>query len=123
MAQIFVGKTSLLTEIIGIQQESKFPEALKAFIVKWGMPDALLSHNTQVEILEAVQAILWAYNIHQETVELHHSNQNSAEWRIQVCKNMTNIILDRTGSSSELWFLCLDYVSYLLDRLAHPKLN
>ncbi len=96
MAQIFVGKTSLLTEIVGMQQESLFPEALKAFIVKWGAPDALLSDNAQVEISAAVQAILRAYNIRQETTEPHHPNQNPAERRIQVCKNMTNIILDRT---------------------------
>ncbi len=34
MAQVFVGKTSLLTEIISMQQEWQFSEALKAFILK-----------------------------------------------------------------------------------------
>ena len=90
-----------------MQQESQFTEALKAFIVKWGVPDVLLSDNTQVEILEAVQTILWAYSIHQDTMEPHLPNQNPADWRIQVCKNMANIILDRTESPSELWLLCL----------------
>ena len=41
-----------------MQQKLQFPEALKAFIVKWGAHDALLSDNTQVEISAAVQAIL-----------------------------------------------------------------
>ena len=63
MVQIFVGKTSLLTEIIGMQQNLQFPETLKAFIVKWGTPNALLSDNAQVEISAAVQAIFLAYNI------------------------------------------------------------
>ena len=114
---------SLFTEIINMQQKLQLPEALKAFIVKWGLPDVLLSDNTQVEILAAVQAILQAYNICQETTEPHHPNQNPAEWHIQVCKNMTNIILDRTRSPSELWLLCLYYVYYPVNRLTHCKLN
>ena len=52
-----MGKTSLLTKIIGMQQELQFSEVLKAFIVKWGSPDALLSDDAQVEILAVVQAI------------------------------------------------------------------
>ena len=36
MVQIFVGKMSLLAEIISMQQELQFTEALKAFLVKWG---------------------------------------------------------------------------------------
>ena len=123
MVQIFVGKMSLLTKIMSMQQELQFLEALKAFIVKWGALDVLLNDYSQMEILVAVQAIIWENNIKQETTELHHSNQNPAEWHIQVCKNMTNIVLDRTGSPSELWLLCLYFVFYLLNQLAHRKLD
>ena len=36
---------------------------------------------------------------------------------------MTNTILDRTGAPPELWLLCMMYVVYILNHLAHSQLN
>jgi hypothetical protein len=36
---------------------------------------------------------------------------------------MTNMTMDRVGAPPDLWLLCLGYVVFILNRLAHATLN
>ena len=92
------------------------------FIRKWGAPSGLLSDNARVEVGKAVKEVLRKYNIKDLQTEPHHPNQNPAERRIGELKQTTNIIMDRTGAPSCLWYLCTIYVTYLLNRMAHKNL-
>ena len=122
-AQIYVGKTSYLTEVLGMHRESSMHDTLTDFIRKWGAPSALLSDNARTEIGNAVKSILRKYNIKDLQTEPHHPNQNPAERRIQEVKKTSLIIMDRSGAPSSLWYLALQYTAYLLNRIAHPLLN
>ena len=52
-----------------------------------------------------------------------HIIQNPAERRIQDVKNLANIIMDRTATPAELWYLAVEYAAYLLNHLANEMLD
>ena len=54
-AQIFTGKSSMLTECFPMRRESHLAETLQDFIRKWGAPHSLLSDNAKSEMSHAVQ--------------------------------------------------------------------
>ena len=55
--------------------------------------------------------------------EPHHQHQNFAENRIGTLKDWTNRLMDRVGAPDNTWLLCMEYVSHLLNHLAHKSLN
>ena len=55
--------------------------------------------------------------------EPYHPNQNPAERRIQDVKNLTLQMIDRTDSPSNLWYLCMQHATDILNHLAHTNLN
>ena len=122
-AQMYVGKKSGLTQVFGMSSESQFSETLQDFIRKWGAPDVLMSDNAKSETGKKVKKILREYCIKDQQSEAHQQNQNLAESRIGEIKRSTNIMMDRTGTPDDLWYLCMTYVVYLLNHLAVSKLN
>ncbi len=62
-----------------------------------------------------MKEILRAYCIADWQSEPHHQHQNFAERRIQQLKTMVNTIMDCTGAPAHAWFLCLQYVTALLN--------
>ncbi len=122
-AQIFVGKSSYLTEVFGMQKESSMSDTLNDFIRKWGAPYALLSDNAKSELSNAVKEILRKYNIKDLQTEPHHPNQNPAERRIQEIKKTANTVMDRSGAPGCLWYLATVYAAYLRNRITRTRLG
>ena len=122
-AQLFVGRKSMLTDIFGMKTESQVPGALMDFIRKWGAGRGLFSDNAKSETSNAVRDILRTYNMRDLQSEPHQQNQNPAERRIQEVKATTNILLDRSGAPESCWLLCMTFVVYMLNRLAHDSLG
>ena len=121
--QLYVGKTSALTEVFGMTSESQMYETLQDFIIKWGAPNCLFSDGAKAEFSKNVKRILREYGIRSHRSEPYHQNQNLAERRIQDVKMLSNTILDRTNSPEDLWFLATEYSAYLLNHLAVRTLN
>ena len=63
------------------------------------------------------------YAIDDFQCEPHHQHQNPAERRIQDVKRLSNTLMDRTGSPSKFWLLCLLYTVYVLNRLSTESLQ
>ena len=63
------------------------------------------------------------YNIKYLQTDPHHPNQNPAERRLQEVKKTVLTIMDRVGAPEELWHLCMQYMTYLLNRMAYPLLK
>ena len=84
-SQLYVGKSSMITEVFGMQREGEGNVAitLQDMIRKWGAPYALLSDNAKSETGKEVKKILRKYNIKDLQTEPHHPNQNPAERRNQ----------------------------------------
>ena len=122
-AQVFVGTTSLVTDVEGMKTEKQFVNTLEDNIRRRGAPTKLISDRAQVEISNKVKDILRTYCISDWQSEPHQQHQNPCERRYQTMKSMANTILDRTGSPAFLWLQCLMYVCFILNNTSSDALN
>ena len=123
IAQFFVGRNSLVSDVYGIKSEKEFVNTLEDNIRYRGAMDKLISDRAQVEISKKVNDILRNYRIEDWQSEPHHQHQNFAERRYQMVKSYVNLIMNRTGAIPSTWLLCLQYVCFLLNHLASELLN
>ena len=79
MAQLFVGKESLVSDIYPMRSGKQFVNTLEDNIHRCGAMDKLISDSATNEISHKVKDILRAYNIN----DWQSENQNPAEWRIE----------------------------------------
>jgi len=98
-----------------MKSDKQFVDMLEDNIRKRGAMDKLISDSAQVEISNKVKVFLRAYCIDDWQSEPHHQHQNYAEWRIQQLKSLINTIMDHVGAPTNTWFLCLQYVTSVLN--------
>jgi hypothetical protein len=122
-AQLFVGLRSLVTDVYPMKTDKEFVNSLEDHIRYRGAMDKLISDRAQVEISKTVTDITRAYNIDQWQSEPNHQLQNFAERRIATIEANTNNILNRTGAPDSTWLLCVTYVCYVFNHLAHESLD
>ena len=106
-----------------MKSEEQMPETLKDLIRKRGAPDVLISDNAKAEVSGTVMDILRTYFTGSFQSEPNQQNQNPAERRIQDIKQMSNTIMDRTGTPSQYWILVVLYVIYLWNHIAMVSLG
>jgi hypothetical protein len=87
---------------------------LEDIIRQYGAPNSLFSDNAKSKIRKAVGDNLRMYSINNFQCEPNHQHQHFSERRIQEVKNVSNTLLDRTGSSPYFWLLCVQYLVYVL---------
>ena len=122
-AQLFCGNKSHFTSIHGMKSESEGPDALEDFIRVTGAPPVLRNDNAKMQTGTRWHEVLRKYCIAEQTTEPYHPQQNPAEARIGEVKKYTLKIMDRTGAPNNLWFFCMMYVVYLLNRVAMESLG
>ena len=122
-AQLFVGKSSYLTQCWGMKTDGEFPATLMDFIRTFGAMKGLMSYNAKSVVSKTVNDILRQYCIIDMTSEPMTQWQNPAERRIKEVKNLTRSLMDRTGTPAYLWLLALKYACYILNRIAHKTLD
>jgi hypothetical protein len=123
MAQIYVGKDTLLSDVYPMKSEKDFPGTLEDNIRTRGAMDKLVSDRAKSEIGQRCVNLLRYYFIDWWQSEPYHQNQNPAERRINHAKSMTNTIMDRTGTPPAHWLLCLMFVCFVLNNLAFESLQ
>ena len=123
IAQIFVGRKSLVTDIYAMKSEKEFVNTLQDNIRKRGAMDKLISDSAQVEVSNRVLDILRAYCVDDWQSEPHYQHQNFAERRYATIKPLVNILLNTTGAPPELWLLALLHVCYVLNHTAIESLG
>ncbi len=123
LAQLFVGKQSLVSDVYELKSGHQFVNSLEDNIRQRGAMDMLISDSAKNEVSNKVQDILRTYNIRDWQSEPYHQNQNPAEWRYRTIKAWTNTIMNRTGAPANCWLLCLMYVCYVLNHLATISLG
>jgi len=122
IAQVFVGVESLVTDVYAIKTDRQFINTLEDQIRTRGAPTKLVSDCAQVKISNQVKEILRAYCITNWQSEPHYRQQNFTERRCQQLKNLVNTIMDCVGAPPHAWFLCLQYVTFLLNSTYSPQL-
>ena len=123
MAQLFVGKDSLVSDIYPMRSGKQSVNTLEDNICRHGAMDKLISDSAKNEISHKVKDILRAYNINDWQSEPYHQNQNPAEWQYRTIKAWTNTIMDRTGAPAHYWLLTLQYVCYILNHISTASLH
>ena len=79
MAQLFVGKESLVSDIYPMRSGEQFVNTLEDNICRCSAMDKLISDSAKNEISSKVKDILRAYNINDWQSDPYHQNQNPAE--------------------------------------------
>ncbi|EEC42564.1 predicted protein [Phaeodactylum tricornutum CCAP 1055/1] len=122
-AQLFVGRRSLVTDIYPMKTDKEFVNALEDNIRHRGAMDKLISDRAKAEISKKVSDITRAYHIDQWQSKPNHQHQNYAERRIATVEANANNFLNKTGAPNSTWLLCVSYICYLFNHLAHESLH
>ena len=104
MAQIFVGKRTLVTDVYPLKSQKQFVNTLEDNIRFRGAMTKLISDYAKVEISNKVKDILRMYHSSSWNSEPYH--QNRAEGRYCTLKSWTNTIMNRSGAPADCWLLC-----------------
>ena len=123
MAQIFVGKRTLVTDVYPLKSQKQFVNTLEDNIRFRGAMTKLISDYAKVEISNKVKGILRMYHSSSWNSEPYHQNQNPAEGRYCTLKSWTNTIMNRSGAPADCWLLCMIHASYILNHLSCEALG
>ena len=123
MAQIYVGRDRLVTDVFGIKTEKQFVNTLIAEIRRRGAMDKLISDRAQAEVSKRALDILRAYFIDDWESEPHYQHQNYAERRYSVIKPLVNLLLNTSGAPPSTWLLVLQYVCHVLNHTATESIQ
>ena len=96
MAQIFVGKDSLVSDVYLMPSSKQFVHMLEDNIRFRGAMSNIISDYAQVEISNKAKDILRMYHSSSWHSEPYHQNQNPSEWHYKTIEAWTNTILNRT---------------------------
>ena len=122
-AQIFFGRKSHIIHVESISKTKSFLRCIQNFVTKWGAPARMLadhiSYHSSFQVLDYLR-MLW---IQLWFSEAYYQHQNPFERRYQTFKRIVNRTMDRTSTPPELWFLCMSYIAYVLNRVSDPTLN
>ena len=123
MAQIFIGKDSLVSDVYPMHSSKQFVNTLEDNIRFRGAKSKLISDYAQVEISNKVKDILRMYHSSTWHSEPCHQNQNPSEWHYRTIKAWTNTILNRTGAPANCWLLCMSFVCDLFNCISCESLK
>ena len=90
LAQIYIGRISLVIDVYTIKQEKEFILTLQENIRKQGAMDTLISDRAKLEISKQYHNILHAYCIKDWQSEPHYQHQNFAERKNAQIKPLVN---------------------------------
>ena len=106
MAQVFVGRKSMVIDIFGMTNEAQFVNTLEDVIRRRGAMDKLISDGASVEISRRVQDILRTLFIKSWQSERGNQKQNFGEQRWGHHKINTNWGMVVWHIPPEFWFPC-----------------
>ena len=118
MAQIFVGKRTLVTDVYPLKSQKQFVNTLEDNIRFRGTVTKLISDYAKVEISNKVKDILRMYHSSSCNSEPYHQNQNPSEGRYCTLKSWTITIMNRSGALADCCLLCIIHASYILNHLS-----
>ena len=118
MAQIFVGKDTLVCDAYGIKSQKQFINTLYDNIKSRGAMNTIITDGGKYEISKKVADLLKQYES-----EPYHQHQNKGEQHYGAVKRYINALMNLTGAPAHCWLLCLLYVCSLLNVTASLALG
>ncbi len=123
MAQLFIGRKSLVADAYGMNTDAEFVNTLWDNIRKRGAMDKLISDSARSETSARVQDILRHLIIEDWQSEPHYQHQNFAELRWKHIKKNVEFLMNHRNVDPEAWLLCLQYVCDVMNHTAEKKLG
>ena len=119
-----MGLTSRRITVIGMKKESEFVDAYQDFVRKRGIPHTLRRDNAKSETSEKDLNLQRDFVIADEYTEPYSPWQNPAEGEgVRFLKAHAEVLLNRSGCSDSLWFLCHEYICAVHECCANEHLN
>ena len=123
MAQLYIGRKSLLAVAYGMSNESQMVNTLEDHIKEFGAMDVLLSDSARVEMSRYVMDVLRAYNVRSWQSEPNYQHQNFCEHRFRHIKGNLNWYMNYRNVPPELWLHCLQWVCNVMNHIAEKSLG
>jgi len=123
MAQIFIGRKSLVIDIYGMKTSKEFVNTLEDEIRKRGAMDKLISDSAQVEISKRVLDIVRALCIDTWQSEANMQHQNFAEHRWKFFKKNIEWYMNWRNIPGYAWLLCAEWVADVMNMTSEESLG
>jgi len=122
-AQIFVGRSSLLTDCYGFCSVSECPNTLLDNIRERGAMDTLISDHANYEMSARVKDVLRSLMIRHWKSEPYYQHQNFAEHRWGHVKSNLEWLMAFLDVDPDCWLLALNYVCSVMNLTAEKILG
>ena len=123
MAQIFVGRKSLIIDIYGMGTEKEFVNTLEDVIRKRRAMDKLISNSAALEISWHVKDVLRALCIDNWQSEANYQHQNFAKHRWGHAKRHIQWYMNWRNVDANAWLLCSQWVADVMNHTAEKSLG
>ena len=123
MAQLFIGRRSLVIDVYGMATEKEFVNTLEDQIRKRGAMDKLITDSARVEISKRVQDILRSLCIDDWQSEANYQHQNFAEHRWRHLKRNVQWFMNWRNVDANAWLLCTQWVADVMNHTAEKSLG
>ena len=123
MAQLFVGRKSLVIDVFGVSSAKEFVNTLEDVIRRRGAMDKLISDSATVEISNRVKEILRSLCIDDWQSEPHYQHQNFAEHRWNHLLRNLNWYMNYRNVDPDCWLLCLQWIADVMNHTAEKSLG
>jgi hypothetical protein len=123
MAQLFIGRKSLVINVFGMNSTKEFVNTLEDVIRKRGAMDKLITDSARVEISKRVVDILRALCIDDWQSKAQYQHQNFAKLRWKHLKRNVQWWMNKRNVDPEAWLLCLQWVADVMNVTAEKSLG
>jgi len=123
MAQLFIGRKSLVIDVFGMNSTKEFVNTLEDVIRRRGAMDKLITDSAKVEISKRVVDILRALCIDDWQSEPEYQHQNFAELRWKHLKRNVQWWMNKRNVDPSAWLLCLQWVADVMNVTAEKSLG
>jgi len=123
MAQLFIGRKSLILDTHGVKTDAAFVNTLEDNIRLHGAMDKLISDGAQSELSDRAQDVLRALCIDDWHSEAHYQHQNFAEHRWHHIKKNVEWLMNLRNCPPEVWLLTLQCVCSVMNHTAEKSLG
>ena len=123
-AQVYYGCTSKIIEVYGMRTESEFISTYQDFMRERGIPHTLRRDNAKSENSAALKQLHRDLIVNDQFTEPHHPQQNPAEGgAVKFIKQHVEVLMNMSGASTNLWYLCAEYICHIHNICANPSNN
>ena len=123
MAQLFVGRKSLVIDVFGMKSEKEFVNTLEDVIRRRGAMDQLISDSARVETSLRILDIMRALCIDDWQSEPNYQHQNFAEHRWNHLQRHVNFIMNFRNVRPNAWLLCTKWCGDVMNFTAEKSLG